>query len=50
MKKSLALKLETDGSTQPKRKLLTKAPEGGGTNGEKPVKTSLKLNIGLKVK
>ena len=48
MKKSLALKLETDGSTQPKRKLLTKAPEGGGEN--KPAKTSLKLNIGLKPK
>lgn len=48
MKKSLALKLETDGSSQPKRKLLTKAPESG--TGEKPAKTSLKLNIGLKAK
>ena len=48
MKKSLALKLETDGSPQPKRKLLTKPVEGGA--GEKPAKTSLKLNIGSKPK
>ena len=49
MKKSLAIKLETEGSSNaPKRMLLTKPIEGGG--GEKSVKTSLKLNIGLKVK